>query len=72
MMGGAHLPRRCASGINLGPMRVFEIDCGTEITGFGVMEAMDSGHEHRLMLVGMGRFGWRRRRQSGWSRCVAR
>jgi crossover junction endodeoxyribonuclease RuvC len=35
-------------------MRVFGIDCGTEITGFGVVEAVDSGREHGLRMVGMG------------------
>ena len=35
-------------------MRVFGIDCGTEITGFGVVETEDSGREHRLVMVGMG------------------
>lgn len=29
-------------------MRVFGIDCGTEITGFGVVESCDSGREPRL------------------------
>jgi crossover junction endodeoxyribonuclease RuvC len=38
----------------LGAMRVFGIDCGTEITGFGVVETVDSGREHRLVMVGMG------------------
>jgi crossover junction endodeoxyribonuclease RuvC len=35
-------------------MRVFGIDCGTEITGFGVVETVDSGREHGLRMVGMG------------------
>ena len=35
-------------------MRVFGIDCGTEITGFGVVETLDSGREHRLAMLGMG------------------
>jgi crossover junction endodeoxyribonuclease RuvC len=35
-------------------MRVFGIDCGTETTGFGVVEAVDSGREHGLRMVGMG------------------
>ncbi len=38
----------------LRPMRVFGIDCGTEITGFGVVETQDSGREHQLVMVGMG------------------
>ncbi len=32
----------------LAPMRVFGIDCGTEVTGFGVVESCDTGRESRL------------------------
>jgi crossover junction endodeoxyribonuclease RuvC len=35
-------------------MRVFGIDCGTEVTGFGVVESCDSGREARLVLKAMG------------------
>jgi crossover junction endodeoxyribonuclease RuvC len=35
-------------------MRVFGIDCGTEITGYGVVETEDSGRQPRLMLKAMG------------------
>jgi crossover junction endodeoxyribonuclease RuvC len=35
-------------------MRVFGIDCGTEITGFGVVESEDSGREPRLLCKAMG------------------
>jgi crossover junction endodeoxyribonuclease RuvC len=35
-------------------MRVFGIDCGTEITGFGVVESCDTGREPRLVLKAMG------------------
>jgi crossover junction endodeoxyribonuclease RuvC len=35
-------------------MRVFGIDCGTEITGFGVVETEDSGRQPRLVLKAMG------------------
>lgn len=35
-------------------MRVFGIDCGTEITGFGVVETCDSGRESRLQCHAMG------------------
>lgn len=35
-------------------MRVFGIDCGTEITGFGVVETCDSGREFRLECKAMG------------------
>ncbi|MGA2850903.1 MAG: crossover junction endodeoxyribonuclease RuvC [Terracidiphilus sp.] len=35
-------------------MRVFGIDCGTEITGFGVVESCDSAREPRLLMMAMG------------------
>jgi crossover junction endodeoxyribonuclease RuvC len=35
-------------------MRVFGIDCGTEITGYGVVETDDSGRQQRLALKAMG------------------
>ncbi len=35
-------------------MRVFGIDCGTEITGFGVVESDDSGRESRLTCKALG------------------
>jgi crossover junction endodeoxyribonuclease RuvC len=35
-------------------MRVFGIDCGTEITGFGVVESDDSGREPRLICRACG------------------
>ncbi len=35
-------------------MRVFGIDCGTEITGFGVVESDDAGRQPRLVLKAMG------------------
>ncbi len=35
-------------------MRVFGIDCGTEITGYGVVESNDDGREPRLILKAMG------------------
>ena len=35
-------------------MRVFGIDCGTEITGFGVVESQDTGRERRLVMKAMG------------------
>jgi crossover junction endodeoxyribonuclease RuvC len=40
--------------VDLDPMRVFGIDCGTEITGFGVVESCDTGREPRLVLKSMG------------------
>ena len=36
------------SAVNLDPMRVFGVDCGTEITGFGVVESDEGGREPRL------------------------
>jgi len=44
--------RGCA--VDLDPMRVFGIDCGTEVTGFGVVESCDAGREPRLALMAMG------------------
>jgi crossover junction endodeoxyribonuclease RuvC len=35
-------------------MRVFGIDCGTEITGFGVVESDDTGRVPRLVCKAMG------------------
>jgi len=35
-------------------MRVFGIDCGTEITGFGVVESDDAGRAPRLVCKAMG------------------
>ena len=35
-------------------MRVFGIDCGTEITGFGVVETDDSARQPRLVLKAKG------------------
>ena len=35
-------------------MRVFGIDCGTEITGYGVVETCDTEKEPRLVCLAMG------------------
>ena len=35
-------------------MRVFGIDCGTEVTGFGIVESDDAGRQPRLVCVAMG------------------
>ncbi len=43
-----------AGAVDLDAMRVFGIDCGTEVTGFGVVESCDSGREPRLVLKAMG------------------
>ena len=56
------------------PMRVFGIDCGTEVTGYGVVESDDSGREPRLVLKAMGAIRLvkkPRRLPSGWSRCFS-
>lgn len=39
---------RTCNAVKLAPMRVFGIDCGTEVTGFGVVETRDTGREYRL------------------------
>jgi len=49
--GGCGASLRCG---RLRPMRVFGIDCGTEITGFGVVESCDAGREPRLVMKAMG------------------
>jgi crossover junction endodeoxyribonuclease RuvC len=46
--------RPAVLAINLDPMRVFGIDCGTEITGYGVVDANDTGREPNLVLTAMG------------------
>lgn len=38
----------------LARMRVFGIDCGTEITGYGVVETNDAGREERLQCLALG------------------
>jgi crossover junction endodeoxyribonuclease RuvC len=35
-------------------MRVFGVDCGTETTGFGVVESDDSGRQPRLVCMAQG------------------
>jgi crossover junction endodeoxyribonuclease RuvC len=35
-------------------MRVFGIDCGTEVTGYGVVETCDAGREPRLLCSALG------------------
>jgi crossover junction endodeoxyribonuclease RuvC len=40
--------------VKLAPMRVFGIDCGTEVTGYGVVETCDTGREPRLVCMAMG------------------
>jgi crossover junction endodeoxyribonuclease RuvC len=43
-----------AAAVNLDAMRVFGIDCGTEVTGFGVVESDDVSKEPRLVCKAMG------------------
>jgi crossover junction endodeoxyribonuclease RuvC len=38
----------------LADMRVFGIDCGTEITGYGVVETCETGLRPRLIAIAMG------------------
>ena len=40
--------------VNLDAMRVFGIDCGTEVTGFGVVESDDGGKKPQLVCKTMG------------------
>ncbi len=42
------------AAIHLDAMRVFGIDCGTEVTGFGVVESDSGGREPRLVCKAMG------------------
>ncbi len=44
----------CGCAVNLDAMRVFGIDCGTEITGYGVVESDDSGRQPKLVMKAMG------------------
>jgi crossover junction endodeoxyribonuclease RuvC len=46
--------RRISACGKLSPVRVFGIDCGTEVTGYGVVETCDEGREPRLVRVAMG------------------
>ena len=44
----------CSCAVNLDPMRVFGIDCGTETTGYGVVESCDTGRQPKLVMKAMG------------------
>jgi crossover junction endodeoxyribonuclease RuvC len=46
--------RELRGWFTLRPMRVFGIDCGTEVTGFGVVESDDSGRAPRLLCKAKG------------------
>src|ERR1035437_1301034 len=54
--GGQQVIGACciAIAVDLEPMRVFGIDCGTEITGFGVVESDDSARQPRLVCMAKG------------------
>ncbi len=54
MHGSGFSGNRQVAAVNLDPMRVFGIDCGTETTGFGVVESDDAGRAPRLVLKAMG------------------
>ena len=45
---------RGACAVDLDAMRVFGIDCGTEITGYGVVESQDTARESNLVMQAMG------------------
>lgn len=42
------------AAVNLDRMRVFGIDCGTEVTGFGVVDSDDGTREPTLVCFAMG------------------
>jgi crossover junction endodeoxyribonuclease RuvC len=46
--------RRANSAVHLFRMRVFGIDCGTEVTGFGVVESDENAREPRLECCALG------------------
>jgi crossover junction endodeoxyribonuclease RuvC len=46
--------KAASTAINFNPMRVFGIDCGTEVTGYGVVEPDDGGREPRLICKALG------------------
>lgn len=41
-------------GVDWEPMRVFGVDCGTEITGYGVVETDETGRNPRLVCLAQG------------------
>ena len=51
---GGGSPEGDVVAVDLDAMRVFGIDCGTEVTGFGVVESCDTGREPKLVLKAMG------------------
>ena len=49
-----YLHEECAGGLNLDAMRVFGVDCGTVITGYGVVDSDDAGRRPRLTMKALG------------------
>ena len=47
------ISRPCSCG-KLAAMRVFGIDCGTEVTGYGVVESCETGRDTRLVCLAKG------------------
>lgn len=45
---------RISAAVHLEPMRVFGVDCGTEVTGFGVVESDDSSRTPALLCRAQG------------------
>ncbi len=45
---------RAGAAINSGRMRVFGIDCGTEVTGYGVVDTHEAGRQARLVCSALG------------------
>jgi len=46
--------RQWRAAVHLEPMRVFGIDCGTEVTGFGVVETSERSRDAQLQFQVMG------------------
>jgi crossover junction endodeoxyribonuclease RuvC len=46
--------RRPTPAVHLEQMRVFGVDCGTEVTGFGVVETTEGKRESRLVAKAVG------------------
>ena len=42
------------TAINLDPMRVFGVDCGTEVTGFGVVDSDEESLTPKLVCQTLG------------------
>jgi crossover junction endodeoxyribonuclease RuvC len=53
-MGQGRWEQPAPTALDLDPMRVFGIDCGTEVTGFGVVEPDEASREARLVCKALG------------------